>query len=105
MVESINSNERIMGVISNEHLMNAKASERMLRSKYGMLEIFRSAFSRRDAILLMRRLNRKFNAMSKDKHLRYFTQNTVEVVKDIRKEQHLSVFENMVTYTNLIQDH
>lgn len=70
MVESINSSERIMDVISNEHLLNAKASERMLRSKYGMLEIFQAAFFRRDAILTMRRLNKKFNAMSKDKHLR-----------------------------------
>lgn len=33
------------------------ATGRMLRSKYGMLEILRAAYNRRDAILIMRELS------------------------------------------------
>lgn len=46
----------------------------MLKSKYGMLEIFRAAFSRRDAVILLRHLNRKFNEWSSDAYLEQFTE-------------------------------
>jgi hypothetical protein len=64
----------------------------MIRSKYGMLEIFRSTFYRSDAIMLMRRLNKKFNAMSKDDYLKCFEQRCDAMILDIRSEEHLPTF-------------
>ena len=52
--------------------MVTSAHKRLQRSKYGMLEIFRAAYNRVDAVVKMRQLNKKFNAMSKDKYLDTF---------------------------------
>jgi len=52
----------------------------MTRSKYGMLEILRVAFNRRDAILLLRELNHKFRALADDPYLELFEDSTEAMV-------------------------
>ena len=52
----------------------------MVRSKYGMLEILRSAYYRNDAILIMRKINKKFNAMSRDDYLQCFRERSDEMI-------------------------
>lgn len=47
-------------------------ADRMLASKYGMLEIFRHAYNRVEAILTMKRLSRKFSTLSHDAYLNQF---------------------------------
>ena len=52
MVEISNSHS-IVDILEQDQQAHS-TGERMLRSKYGMLEILRSAFSKSDAILLLR---------------------------------------------------
>ena len=44
-------------------------AQKIQASKYGMLEIFRHAYTRVEAILTMKRLSKKFAKMSKDAYL------------------------------------
>lgn len=75
----------------------------MVRSKYGMLEILRSAFFKSDAILLLRSLNRKFFQMADDPYLETFEEAKDSLVQEIRTTEDLTAFRSMVDYANLVR--
>lgn len=56
----------------------------MLRSKYGMLEILRAAFSKADAIILLRQLSKKFKVLANDPYLNQFEERKEAMVCEIR---------------------
>ena len=69
MVEATTSVARNIAEIIDLDQAAHTINQKMVRSKYGMMEIFRAGFFKRDAILLMRLLNKKFRALSNDKYL------------------------------------
>ena len=73
----------------------------MLRSKYGMMEIFRVAFNRTDAVTILRQLNKRFLKLSTDAYLDTFTSSKDIMFYEIRKEEDLEYFRKMVRYANL----
>lgn len=75
----------------------------MLRSKYGMLEIFRAAYGRVEAVLLMRQLNRKFRTMSRDPYLENFTDYQGVMFHEVRRSSDLEHLHKMIKYANLIK--
>ena len=68
-----------------------------------MLEIFRAAYNRVDAVVKMRQLSKKFNAMSKDKYLDTFYDEQSMMYFEVRKHADLEYFEKMIKYTNIVK--
>ena len=75
----------------------------MTLSKYGMLEIFRTAFNRVDAVLILRQLSKKFLALSQDKYLDQFYDEQDTMYFEVRKEPDLEYFKKMIRYCQLIK--
>ena len=75
----------------------------MVRSKYGMLEIFRAAFARVEAVIMMRHLNKKFKAMSQDPYLDFFKDEQDTMYFEVRKHVDLDYFQKMIRYANIIK--
>lgn len=96
--------EEIIQIVKNSSL-NMNVYERMTASKYGMLEIFRAAFNRVDAVLMMRMLSKKFLAYSTDSYLENFydVQDTMHL--EVRKGPDLEYFRKMARYANVIKGH
>jgi len=76
MVEAVSEIPKFSNAESQDH--SAKA--RMIRSKYGMLEILRATFNKRDATLLLRELNHKFRALADDPYLDLFEKGSEPMV-------------------------
>ena len=105
MVES-NPNSNNSDSVVTEILNSTKdmpVKERMVRSKYGMLEILRATYNRVDAVMTMRRLNRRFLALSKDAYLDTFDFAQDTMYFEVRKKDDLEYFQKMVKYANLIK--
>lgn len=81
----------------------APAHARMTSSKYGMLEIFRAAYNRVEAVLMLRQLSKKFHAMSRDKYLDVFYDEQDTMYLEVRKEADLEYFKKMSRYFSMIK--
>lgn len=75
----------------------------MVRSKYGMLEILRATFNRVDAVMTMRKMNKRFLALSRDAYLETFSDTQDTMFFEVRKQEDLAYFQKMVKYANLIK--
>ena len=68
-----------------------------------MLEILRHAFTRIEAVILLRSLNKKFLSMSEDTYLDNFCGSTDTMFLDVRKQEDLVYLSKMIRYANLIK--
>lgn len=68
----------------------------MLRSKYGLLEIFRATFNRVEAVLMMRRISKRFNVLSRDPYLQNFHDEQDTMFLEVRKEKDLDYLRKMI---------
>ena len=75
--------------------------QHMVRSKYGMLEIFRATYNRTDAVIILRQLNKRFLGLSTDPYLDIFTSSRDIMFYEVRKDEDLQYFRKMIRYASL----
>ena len=82
--------------------LTSEAANRCAQSKYGMLEIFRSSFTRAEAVLNLRQLSKKYFQFSKDSYLENFGQTRDNVYIEIRTKEDLKLLESAIQYCKII---
>ena len=97
------SNQSIAQMLDRQNSTCESSVQKMTKSKYGMLEIFRAAFSRENAVGMMRRLSKKFRALSSDAYLDQFVEEGEPLIQEIRSEEELVKFSRMVDFVNLFR--
>jgi len=75
----------------------------IIKSRYGMLEIFRAAFNRSAATITLRALNRKFYQLAKDNYLDNFNSYySDQVLVEVRQYKQFELLESAHRYCQII---
>lgn len=68
-----------------------------------MLEVFRHAFTRVSAVMLMRELNKKYLKMSTDDYLDNFDRSMDTMYIEVRTASHIDYLKSAIKYVNLMK--